>query len=230
MATRGSLLFVLGLALAVLSGCATSVRTPAPVVDRERAASQPKTAVAQERSSPQRREEPGTTRVAPPEDGTVRSGEGRWPAPDPAESTEAAPSAPAVSPSPVGPPSKAPAVVALVSQADDLSRRGNTRRAAAALERALRLEPRNPRLWHELARLRCKERRFEACESLAAKSLRLDRTRVLEGPNWLLVAVAREGRGDLRGARQARQRAAGRSSGVLPLNQYANAKTSATAT
>src|SRR5437773_5018194 len=36
---------------------------------------------------------------------------------------------------------------------------GRLANAAASLERALRIEPRNPRLWQELARVRSEERR-----------------------------------------------------------------------
>ena len=42
--------------------------------------------------------------------------------------------------------------------------------AAASLERALRIEPRNPRLWQELARVRLKQGDYAQAESLAARS------------------------------------------------------------
>ena len=42
--------------------------------------------------------------------------------------------------------------------------------AAASLERALRIEPRNARLWHELARVRLKEGDYAQAESVAARS------------------------------------------------------------
>jgi Flp pilus assembly protein TadD len=42
--------------------------------------------------------------------------------------------------------------------------------AAATIERALRLEPRNPRLWHELARVRLKQGEYAQAESTAARS------------------------------------------------------------
>ena len=43
-------------------------------------------------------------------------------------------------------------------------------RAAASLERALRIEPRNPRLWHELAVIRLRQADYGQAESLAARS------------------------------------------------------------
>jgi Tfp pilus assembly protein PilF len=42
--------------------------------------------------------------------------------------------------------------------------------AAATIERALRLEPRNPRLWHELARVRLRQAEYAQAESTAARS------------------------------------------------------------
>jgi cytochrome c-type biogenesis protein CcmH/NrfG len=42
--------------------------------------------------------------------------------------------------------------------------------AAATLERALRIEPRNARLWHELARVRLRQGDYAQAESTAARS------------------------------------------------------------
>jgi predicted Zn-dependent protease len=42
--------------------------------------------------------------------------------------------------------------------------------AAASLERALRIEPRNPRLWHELARVRLRQGDHAQAESTALRS------------------------------------------------------------
>ena len=39
-----------------------------------------------------------------------------------------------------------------------------------ALERALRIEPRNPSLWHELAGVRLLEGHYEQADSLAQRS------------------------------------------------------------
>jgi len=47
---------------------------------------------------------------------------------------------------------------------------GRLANAAASLERALRIEPRNPRLWHELARVRMSQGDYAQAESLAARS------------------------------------------------------------
>jgi len=47
---------------------------------------------------------------------------------------------------------------------------GRLANAAASLERALRIEPRNPRLWHELAQVRLKQGQFAQAASLAQRS------------------------------------------------------------
>ncbi|MCD6042267.1 MAG: hypothetical protein K0R40_1870 [Burkholderiales bacterium] len=47
---------------------------------------------------------------------------------------------------------------------------GRLANAAASLERALRIEPRNPRLWHELAQVRLRQGQFAQAASLAQRS------------------------------------------------------------
>jgi len=47
---------------------------------------------------------------------------------------------------------------------------GRLVQAAATLERALRIEPRNPRLWHELARVRLRQGDTAQAANLAARS------------------------------------------------------------
>jgi len=47
---------------------------------------------------------------------------------------------------------------------------GRLVQAAASLERALRIEPRNPRLWHELARVRLRQGDGAQAANLAARS------------------------------------------------------------
>ena len=76
--------------------------------------------------------------------------------------------------------------------------------AAASLERALRIEPRNPRLWQELARVRLKQGDYAQAESTAARSNSwAGSDNALRADNWRLIAHAREARGDAEGARVA---------------------------
>jgi len=76
--------------------------------------------------------------------------------------------------------------------------------AEAEGERALRIEPRNPRLWQELARVRLKQGDYAQAESVAARSSSwAGGDNRLRAENWRLIAQAREARGDAEGARAA---------------------------
>jgi hypothetical protein len=61
-------------------------------------------------------------------------------------------------------------VVALLNQARLQKESGRPERAAAVLERALRLDPKNARLWHELAQVRLEQGKLDLAERLAVKS------------------------------------------------------------
>lgn len=105
-------------------------------------------------------------------------------------------------------PSGNTAVIALLSKAGDQSAAGQMDEAAANLERALRIEPRNPLLWHELARVRLAQGQYRQAENMAAKSNVLVGTdRDLKARNWRIIGEARNRLGDLQGAREAFQKA-----------------------
>jgi predicted Zn-dependent protease len=100
------------------------------------------------------------------------------------------------------------AVLALVAQADTDAGAGRLVSAAATVERALRIEPRNPRLWLKLARLRLAQGQPEQAEHLAERALSWSGDdAALRAANWRLIAEARTARGDLDGARAAEARA-----------------------
>jgi tetratricopeptide (TPR) repeat protein len=84
---------------------------------------------------------------------------------------------------------------------------GRYPQAALALEQALRIEPRNAWLWHELAKVRVQQQRYHQAVQLAAKSNALSRDQRLHAANWLLIADAHESAGDLAKAQEARERA-----------------------
>lgn len=99
------------------------------------------------------------------------------------------------------------AVVALMKTAAGQQADGDTDQAAATLERALRIEPRNPQLWSQLAAVRLAQQRWDQAEELAQKSNRLagqDRGLLID--NWRVIAEARRGAGDSAGAREAERR------------------------
>ncbi len=98
------------------------------------------------------------------------------------------------------------AVVALLERARQEAGSGRRESAGASLERALRIEPRNAWLWHELARLRLSQGQYAQAVSLAQKSNSLAvRERTLQALNWHLIADARIAQGNPAGAAQARQ-------------------------
>lgn len=61
-------------------------------------------------------------------------------------------------------------VLALLSQAKEQEKAGNPEKAAAVVERALRIEPKNAQLWYRLALLRLQQGQLDLAKSLAAKS------------------------------------------------------------
>ena len=126
--------------------------------------------------------------------------------------------APEQQPTPEAPPPVVPApaphkenvaIAGLMDSARSDAASGNLAGAAASLERALRIEPRNPRLWHELARVRLKQGQFAQAESVAARSNSwAGDDRSLRAENWRLIAESRRARGDNDGAQAALEAAA----------------------
>ena len=105
---------------------------------------------------------------------------------------------------PAPPASENVAVLSLVQNARADSGAGRLANAGATLERALRIEPRNPRLWQELARVRLKQGEFAQAESVAVRSNSwAGADAALRAENWRLIAESREARGDTVGARDA---------------------------
>jgi hypothetical protein len=107
-------------------------------------------------------------------------------------------------PEPVPPPPTAPAALTLAAQSDAARAAGDLRLAGQHLERALRIAPRDPELWHRLARVRLDQGEFQQAERMAERSLQLGPgDRVLVLANWRIIAAAREAMGDAEGARRA---------------------------
>ena len=101
-----------------------------------------------------------------------------------------------------------PAVGALVTAANQNSKTGDLDSAAASIERAIRIEPRNATLFYKLALLRLKQSKPRLAEDLAKKSALLASTdNTLKKHCWLLIAHAREIQQDFAGAKEAREKA-----------------------
>ncbi len=83
-------------------------------------------------------------------------------------------------------------VLALLNQAKIQEQSGDSERAAAVLERAIRIEPKNAQLWHRLALLRLQQGKLELAESLAEKSSALARDDdLLKRKNNTIIEQAR---------------------------------------
>jgi predicted Zn-dependent protease len=98
------------------------------------------------------------------------------------------------------------AVHSLIEVARTDAAAGRFANAAASMERAIRLDPRNAHLWQELARLRLKQGEYAQAEHVALRSNALTRgDEALRMENWNIIAQARAARGDAAGARSARE-------------------------
>jgi len=114
-------------------------------------------------------------------------------APQPAPVESAPPPAvaapPVEQPAPSSSVKESVAIAGLMDSARTDAAGGRLAEAAATLERALRIEPRNPRLWQELARVRLQQGDFAQAESTAQRSnswagsdsaLRAENARIIE--------------------------------------------------
>lgn len=100
------------------------------------------------------------------------------------------------------------AVQALIETSAAQANGGEIDKAAATLERALHLEPKNAYLYSRLSALRILQKRYEEAEVLASKSNSLaSRNARLQETNWRLIAEARSQRDDESGSAKASQRA-----------------------
>ncbi len=108
------------------------------------------------------------------------------------------------------PPNKrlSPAVLALVTEADKSSRTGDLESAVVTLERALRIDSRNPLLTYKLARVRLQQSKSRLAESLAKKAALLSANdRALKKRAWYLISEARKQQKNFHGAKEAKLKA-----------------------
>ncbi len=101
-----------------------------------------------------------------------------------------------------------PAVIALVTEADRNSRSGDLESAVVTLERALRIDSRNPTLTYKLALLRLKQSKPRLAEDLAKKAALLAANdRDLKRQSWYLISEARRQQKNYHGAKEAKLKA-----------------------
>ncbi len=113
-----------------------------------------------------------------------------------------------IAPTPAAPANDPPAILALRSEAEASAQSGDLDNAATSLERAIRIQPKNPRLWHDLAAIRLKQQQPGLAEDLAMKSnLHAKGDAGLARSNWGIIATARQLKGDAEGEAEARRKA-----------------------
>ena len=113
------------------------------------------------------------------------------PTPAPVEQSKPEPTAPPVRPA----TRETTAVASLMDSARQDAAAGRLVNAAATLERALRIEPRNPRLWSELARVRLQQGEWAQAEQTALRSNSFaGNDSDLRSDNARIIAAARERR------------------------------------
>lgn len=96
------------------------------------------------------------------------------------------------------------AVVSLMSQASKARAEGKYDQASSALERAVKIEPRNYFVWSALGRVYLDKKLYDNAESIALKANSLARGNIyVELENWKVISEARDALGDSVGALQA---------------------------
>jgi tetratricopeptide (TPR) repeat protein len=104
-------------------------------------------------------------------------------------------------------PLRNPAVTELTDAAAQAERDGDLERAAVLLERALRIEPRDPELLQNMAEIKLGQGDWEQAESYAGRSFDVGpRVGELCQRNWRTLALARERMGQHETAHEARER------------------------
>jgi cytochrome c-type biogenesis protein CcmH/NrfG len=98
-----------------------------------------------------------------------------------------------------------------MQETDPIKKNQAYEQAAASLERALRINPRQPTLWHNLAGVRLTQKDWMRAANLATNSNMYAGNEKqyyqLRIRNWMLITLACEGMGDMTCAREARKRA-----------------------
>ncbi len=128
----------------------------------------------------------------------------RPPAVPPVPPSDTAPESPPA-PASAGPSTASP-TLALLRQSERSADGGDLGSAIAYVERAIRLDPRDGSLWLRLGRLQLAANRPDVAEQMAQKAIALAANRSAQRDGWLLVADAREARGDAEAAAEIRAR------------------------
>lgn len=99
-------------------------------------------------------------------------------------------------------------MVALISESDRNRNGGDLDAAVVVMERALRIDSRNPTLTYKLAQLRIRQNKPQQAEELAGKAALLAGSDLdLKRKSWLLIAEARQMQQNYQGAKEAKIKA-----------------------
>ena len=105
-------------------------------------------------------------------------------------------------------PLQNPAVRELSDSAHEAEQAGNYAEAAMLLERALRIQPRDPELLQHMAEVKLQEQDYQQALSFASRSYDSGpRVGELCSRNWRTISVARDRLGDAQGSSDAESRA-----------------------
>jgi tetratricopeptide (TPR) repeat protein len=101
-----------------------------------------------------------------------------------------------------------PAVKQLTSQAQSAERAGDLDQASSYIERALRIQPRDPQLLQYMAEIKLQKKDYQQALNFAVKSFDTGpRVGEICSRNWRTISVAKEHLNDLAGAGEAEVRA-----------------------
>jgi hypothetical protein len=154
---------------------------------------------------------PEPTEPVPPESPPPAAAPAPYPETSPDGMATPPPESPAFTPPPepkIFSQSAPPAVLALQTDIEGHIKSGSYADAAGSLERAIRIQPKNPELWHVLAEVRLKQNQPGLAEDLAKKSNLLAKNNAeLVRSNWNLIAEARRLKGDTSGVMEALDKA-----------------------
>lgn len=101
-----------------------------------------------------------------------------------------------------------PAVKELTAQAQDAEQAGELDQASGYLERALRIEPRDPQLLQHMAEIKLQKEDYQQALNFAVRSYEIGpRVGEICSRNWRTISVAREHLNDSNGANDAEKRA-----------------------
>jgi len=105
-------------------------------------------------------------------------------------------------------PLQNPAVKELLADAGNAETTGDYNQAAVLLERALRIQPRDPEILQQMAEVQLQKQDYQQALNFAVRSYDIGpRVGEICNRNWRTISVAREHLGDRNGSVEAEQRA-----------------------